>query len=291
MTRIALRAFDGSLDDARGILAVEQATFNDCPYYLEQMVQLITAGGQWVWVAEVDGSVVGFVTAFLTRSLQAASWEVDLLAVHPGYQRQGIGTALVRQAVTNAAGSGALQARAVVALKNHASRRAFESVGFEPLPGTFNLMRCVISGAVARPPVPGMDMVRPLSGKNEAHDLLRLASLPHSASEIVRLANHGTNAFLVAGRGNCVSAFVEMVRVQTLLYTGAWVEMVVTSRPQEAAPLIASAVEWCRARELDEIGCLVPVADWRLRQTFVSEGFASEGEYLVMVRTLGDGSS
>jgi hypothetical protein len=91
-----------------------------------------------------------------------------------------------------------------------------------------------------------------------------------------------------------VSAFVELVRVQTLLYAGAWVEMLVTpalshlegSHPDEAAPLIAAAVEWVKAEGLDEIGGLVAAGDWRLRQAFVGEGFLFEGDYLVMTQTL-----
>ena len=45
-----------------------------------------------VWVAEVDGLVVGFL-AYELHS-QDKTGEVRLLAVHPDYQNRGIGTAL-----------------------------------------------------------------------------------------------------------------------------------------------------------------------------------------------------
>jgi len=293
-----LRPFNGSLYDAQGILAVDRATFDDCPYPPERIVRLLTAGEQRAWVAEVDSSVAGFVTAFPTRTLQAESWEVDLLAVRPQYQRQGIGTALIKQAVR-----GAARARAVVTVKNHASRRAFEAAGFQALPETHHLMRCDVAGAAARPPVPGMETIRPLASEADARGVLQLApALPRTAPEVTRLADAETNTLLVAERNGGVSAFVELVKVQTLLYAGVWLETLVTpalsaacpelrrrvkgSRPDEAAPLIAAAVERARAEGLDEIGCLVAAWDWRLRQAFVGEGFASTGECLVMIQTL-----
>lgn len=287
MTKVLLRPFDGSLDMARGILAIDRATFNDCPYLPEQIVTLLTASDQRAWVAEVNGGVVGFVSAFPTYTMQAEGWEVDLLAVHPRHRRQGIGTALIKQAVGGASGSGAARARAVVALKNHASRRAFEVAGFQPLPETYHLMRCEVAGAAARTPVPGMEAIHPLASESDASGVLRLSpGLPRMASEVARLANMRANTLLIAKHEGCVSAFAELVQVQTLLYAGVWVEMLVASRQEEAALLVATAVERAKAEGGDEIGCLVTVRDWRLRQAFVGEGFTSEGKYLVMLRAL-----
>ena len=45
-----------------------------------------------VWVAELDGRVVGYIAYELHENDQ--SGEVQLLAVHPAYQNDGIGTAL-----------------------------------------------------------------------------------------------------------------------------------------------------------------------------------------------------
>jgi ribosomal protein S18 acetylase RimI-like enzyme len=303
VSRTVLRSFNGTLDDARGILAVDRATFNDCPYSPERIVRLLTEPGESsepspglrVWVVEVDDAVAGFVAAFATRTLQADGWEVDLLAVHPRQQGQGLGAALIEQAVSGAAGSGARRARAVTAVKNRASRRAFEAAGFRALPETFHLMRCVVAGAAARPPLAGGEAVRPLAGEAEARQVLELApASPRTAPEVARLASAGASAFLVAEREGRVAAFIELVRVQTLLYAGAWVESlagpalsgVEGSRPSEANLLVVAAVEWARAGGLDEVGCLVAARDWRLRQAFVGEGFFSEGEYLVMVRAL-----
>lgn len=296
MRQAILRPFNGTLDDARGILAVDRATFNDCPYSPEQIVCLLTDGAQRAWVAEVDGAVVGFVAAFATRTLQTNGWEVDLLAVHPQQQGQGLGAALIRQAVAGAA-AGARRARAVTAVKNRASRRAFEAAGFRALPETFHLMRCVLTGAAGRPSPPGVEAIRPLAASNEAsaQQVLRLApASSRTAPEVARLVSAGDSAFLVAERDGRVAAFVELVRVQTLLYAGVWVESLVGSalsrvegaREAGADLLVAAAVRWARAEGLGEIGCLVAARDRRLCQAFAGEGFFSEGKYLIMVQAL-----
>lgn len=306
MNKVQLRSFKAGLSDACGILAVDRATFNDCPYPPEQIVHLLTSGEQRAWVAEVGGSVIGFVTAFPTRTLKADGWEVDLLAVHPQHQHQGIGRALIRQAVKGAADSGATRARAAVAVKNQASRRAFEAAGFRALPATHHLMRCDVAGATARPPVPGMEAVRTLAGDADAKQVLQLApSSTRTVEDVMKLTDKGSNAFLLAERDGHIAALAELVRVQTLLYAGVWVETLVApvlsaarmSRPGSpsvvegtylggAMPLIASAVEWAKVEGLDEIGCLVAVQDWQLHHAFASEGFTSAGEYSVLMRTL-----
>jgi hypothetical protein len=182
-----------------------------------------------------------------------------------------------------------------VAVKNCASRRAFEAAGFQASPGTCHLMRCEVAGAAARPPVPGLEAVRPLVGEADARAVLQLVpALARTAQEVARVANSAANTLLLGGGDRAVSAFVELMQVQTLLYAGAWIETLVAptlgrgegSHSHEAVPLIAAAVEWAKAEGLDEIGCLVPAKDWRLREAFVGQGFASEGEYLIMTQVL-----
>jgi len=295
VNRVLIRPFNDTLDDARGILAVDRATFDECPYTPEQIVHLLTepcAGseplqGSRVWVAEVEGSVAGFVAAFATRSLSADGWEVDLLAVHPRHQGQGLGAALVGQAVAGATGSGAARARAVTEIENRASCRAFEAAGFRALPQAYHLLRCDVAGAAARPPLPGAEAVRSLAGKVEVQQVLQLApTLPRRAPEVARLLEAGAVTLLAVVRGGRVAAFVELLRVQTLLYAGAWLETLVAPQPADMALLIAAAVEQVRAEGQDELGCLVAAGDWRLHHAFIGQGFASLGQYWVMVRDL-----
>jgi ribosomal protein S18 acetylase RimI-like enzyme len=85
-------------------------------------------------VAEVDGVVAGFLAYELNRKDNTG--EVQLLAVHPEYQNQGIGTELNNVALKQMKESG--MKLAVVGTggdPGHApARRSYEKAGFTPLP-------------------------------------------------------------------------------------------------------------------------------------------------------------
>ncbi len=85
-------------------------------------------------VVEVDGEVVGFVSYELNDKSKIG--EVQLLAVHPDYQNQGIGTALNLYALQKLKESG--MKLAVVGTggdDGHApARRSYEKAGYTGLP-------------------------------------------------------------------------------------------------------------------------------------------------------------
>jgi len=87
-----------------------------------------------VWVAEVDGSVVGFLAYELNHEEQTG--EVQMLAVHPDYQNREIGTTLNHFALEKMRERG--MKVAVVGTggdPGHApARRSYEKAGYTPLP-------------------------------------------------------------------------------------------------------------------------------------------------------------
>jgi GNAT superfamily N-acetyltransferase len=87
-----------------------------------------------VWVAEVDGTVVGFIAYILQH--EAKTGVVDLLAVHPDYQNRGIGTSLNAFALDRMKASGMLLADLHTGGDpGHApARRAYEKAGYTALP-------------------------------------------------------------------------------------------------------------------------------------------------------------
>jgi ribosomal protein S18 acetylase RimI-like enzyme len=89
---LEIRSFNGTLHDAEGILKVDEGTFGDCYYAAEHILALEADPRQRAWVAEEDGQIVGFVSAFDTHSLDGSRWEIDELAVLPAWQGRGIGT-------------------------------------------------------------------------------------------------------------------------------------------------------------------------------------------------------
>ncbi|MBN1137761.1 MAG: GNAT family N-acetyltransferase [Anaerolineae bacterium] len=85
-------------------------------------------------VAEVDGTVAGFLVYELKE--QVATGEVQLLAVHPDYQNQGIGTQLNVTALHKMKAAGMRLAEVGTGGdEGHApARRSYEKAGYTPLP-------------------------------------------------------------------------------------------------------------------------------------------------------------
>ncbi len=75
-----------------------------------------------VWVAELDGEVVGFVAY--------AHAEVTFLYVHPESQGRGVGRALLRHALAHADDFGAEGLVTVTVLDGNPARKLYESEGF-----------------------------------------------------------------------------------------------------------------------------------------------------------------
>lgn len=86
-----------------------------------------------VWVAELDGKLLGFVAWELYKD---QTGEVQLIAVHPDYQNEGLGTELNNLALDKMKESGVKLA--VVGTggdESHApARRSYEKAGYTPLP-------------------------------------------------------------------------------------------------------------------------------------------------------------
>lgn len=86
------------------------------------------------WVADLDGTIAGFVAFSLNH--EAGEGEVELLAVHPSHQNRGIGTALNRAVLAEMKERG--MKRAVAGTggdPGHApARRSYEKAGYRAFP-------------------------------------------------------------------------------------------------------------------------------------------------------------
>ena len=87
-----------------------------------------------VWVAEVEEAVVGFLACELNPQTHVG--EILLLAVHPDYQDQGIGTELNHVALREMKRNGMVIAKVETGGDpSHApARRSYEKAGFAALP-------------------------------------------------------------------------------------------------------------------------------------------------------------
>lgn len=263
-----IRAFDGSLADAEGLLAVEQATFAECPYTAHQIQAMLRPGSgpQRAWLA-VDPAgapggapqretVAGFCIAFPVSSLRGAWWEIDLLAVRPDRQGCGLGWQLIQAAAAGGEGLAGL-ARAVVAAGNRRSARAFAHAGLtaEPSPCTL-LIRRLSEQAPGLKPAPGVAVRKAAETHNRPGPALLLAE------------EHGRPA-----------GHAELIEVETLLYRGIWIESLAAPSRAAREALVCHAMSRALASGLDEVSAMVPRQDQPLLHTLLAAGFRSMGAY------------
>jgi len=283
-----IRPFDGSRHDTEGLLAVERGTFAESPYNVDEVVHLLTNGEQRAWLAFDDGQVTGFVMAFPTCTLHGHNWEIDLVAVQPTSQGQGIATGLIKAAVEGAGGHSLDKARAVASTDNPASQRAFTKAGFTPDETLCHLLLYEIRGFAPRLLDPCPVTVRDLAiSAEEAGAVLRLSEgLMLRPGDVLALASRKANEILVAVREGEVVGFAELLYVETLLYRGIWLDSLSAQGADREVQtmLISEAVERAKCKRLDEIGCLVHVENHLLREALVGQGFGVVNENYIYRR-------
>ena len=117
-------------DDVQGIGAVVHKVWGQ--EILPEVCQAqIEQDSSALLVAEKQGEIVGFISAFLTADEAGQRrWEVDLLAVRPSSQGHGLGQRLIKQAHQDGVPHAVDVTRALIQVSNLASQRAFERAGF-----------------------------------------------------------------------------------------------------------------------------------------------------------------
>ena len=275
---VVIRAFDGSLADAKELLAVERATFDESPYDAPQVRDMLTAGPQRAWLAVGGGRVVGFVIAFPTSGLRGLWWEIDLLAILSAWRGRRLATALIREAAAYGAGI-VSQARAVVADDNQPSVRAFARAGFQISSGRFQLLIRRLEGAPQRQgPIAGV-VIREASTFAEALPWLGNSGWFSVGAASASLGQPLGLRLLLAEEGGQPAGYAELVEVQTLLYRGVWIESLQAAHRLARQALVRAAVGRASSGGLSEVGVVVPLGKRRLQRALLSEGFRSLGGY------------
>jgi len=296
-----IRAFDGSLADAEGLLAVEQATFDECPYTAREIQAMLQpgtgrvppasrrspsgdGGPQRAWLAVNDnpvraagGGVVGFVTAFPVSSRQGVWWEIDLLAVHPDWQGQGLGWQLIRAAAAGGEGQ-SNRSRAVVATGNRRSTRAFARAGFQAELSACTLLIRRFDEQAPRPqPAPGVSVHEAVSAADGSP---RSEAEGGAAAWQVSLPADGSpGPVLLAEQHGRPAGYAELIEVETLLYRGIWIESLAAPSRAVRDTLVCHAMNRAMASGLDEVSAMVPGQNQPMLHTLLAAGFRSLGAY------------
>jgi len=147
---ITLAKFDRALPDVNGtnahlrpvadadilaIVAVDRAAFTPHWRHSEDTIRRRAAASSCFIVAEVDGSVVGYVEG----RLRLPDAHLNRIALHPAHQGRGIGASLLRDALRAFWQSEARQVSLNTQADNHFSRRLYRRFGFESVGNTMTV--------------------------------------------------------------------------------------------------------------------------------------------------------
>jgi mycothiol synthase len=121
--------------DAARLHAVDDASFSVVPDYVPVSLTTFVEGHLEAHdldlscssVVECDGEIVGFLLARRWEAERAGY--VDLLAVHPAHQRQGVGSILLQTAFAQIAAAGLREAQLAVASDNPRALALYERLG------------------------------------------------------------------------------------------------------------------------------------------------------------------
>lgn len=129
---MSLNVREARVDEASVIARLKSLVWPDEPVIPAAIGLAISLPTHLTLVATDGDLVVGFVDGFDTLTREGHHrWEVDLLAVHPEWRRQGIATEMLRATLDEGRIRGATQARALVGASNGAMERTMRATGFE----------------------------------------------------------------------------------------------------------------------------------------------------------------
>lgn len=128
------------IDDAPALVQVKKLTWPEEEVRLSQVENVLADAAHAVYVADVQGDVLGFVDGFATRAVNRdLRWEIDLLAVHPDWRGRQLGKKLIFACLKAGRERGAAFARALIQVENRASQISFERCGFQCQPDLLGL--------------------------------------------------------------------------------------------------------------------------------------------------------
>ena len=268
MAHYLIRPAQATLADAALLLQVEQVSLGDSDYSPQEALAALRRPEHRAYLALAGDEPAGFCSCLHIVDGSTPCLEIDMLGVVPEYRGHGLGTALIRTAIETAQEEGLSRWRALVAVGNRASLRAFERAGLRIEGPARALHVYTIQGFSPVTYLPSGWHIE----DREAH----LAGFTPQATHTLR-----------DDTGRLV-ARAETLQVHTLAYRGLWVEALWADAPPSLHILLRHLVERAKALSLDEVGYFASGEEMGFSaEDLVFAGFPAVGTYYRLREALG----
>ena len=139
-----IRVRDAEPDDLRAIYQIAQNSFKD-PYPLRLLRHIHSTDPEGFLAAEIKGEVVGYIIGIVRWGNMG---HILAIAVKESHRREGIGSALIMNALARLNNNGANRTRLEVRVSNDPAINFYEKIGFEArktVPGYYSDGEAAIS--------------------------------------------------------------------------------------------------------------------------------------------------
>ncbi len=124
-----IRVRDAEPDDLRDIHQIAQHSFKD-PYPLRLLRHIHSTEPEGFLAAELNGEVVGYVIGIVRWGNVG---HILAIAVDKEYREEGVGSALLINALDRLKNNGADRVRLEVRISNESAKNFYDKIGFEAL--------------------------------------------------------------------------------------------------------------------------------------------------------------
>lgn len=270
MVEYRIRRALASMEDALAIAQVEAATLGDSDLTPAEMLSVLALPGQFVYLAYAEEECIGFLATFDTPTPDGPRLELDMLGVLQEWRGRGVAKELVRRAIAEGRERGCKALRAVVATDNVASRHVFEHAGLRAHGQPCQLLTRVFAGFSETAYLPSgwsLDIIG---------DLGCAAFLLDGSWRVP-----GHRGLLLRDAGRSIVAATALLSVQTMAYSGYWIEKIMAVDDPAAQIAFAAAAEDAKVARLDEVGVLLDAGDPLVQSAIVS-GYEAVGTYNIL---------
>ena len=278
MPEYVIRRARPTLADATALLSVERRTLGDSRYSAREALRVIRRPEHHAYLAVSAGKVIGFCSCFETEAAPGKCLEIDMIGTLPEHQSRGVGTRLLEYSLDEARQRCVTQARAVVALGNLGSQKAFGNAGLRPSSSPYDMLVYSVLGRVPVPFLrPGWSWHRSAEG--------RFAPPDDYAGAKCSASGRHRNVHWIRTVASTV-AMAEVVQVETLAYRGLWIENLLATSQGFLCTLARALVEEAKRLDLDEVGFLFERPTARSGNdeeylTLAREGYQPVGTYRI----------